>query len=383
MVSDQGKESIQNSGSGFSRDFLAGKKSRLKPLPLFFCILLLIPTLINADYQTGLNAYANGDYKLAMQEWQAVVKQPPTAVNPAIYVETHYAIARLYWQGQGVPRDYYKAYDWLLKAAKLGHAGAMAKLGYLYTDGITVQQDFHQAFEWYSKAARLGDVDGLYNLGIFYLNGWGTEQDTTMAKQYLAAASAQGDEAAEQALQQLLAMDEPVGAASAATEATGPAEKPGSSVGAASAATASQEDQSRLKPLPQEEVEPEGANLARDRETTEEDVRATSAATEATEPAEKSGSSVGAALAATASQENQSRLKPLPQEEVEPEGASLARDRETTEEDVRATSAATEATETCREVRFVSGSGFSRDSLPRRPIAAKAAPTRARLVATK
>ena len=284
----KGKSLFKTVGAALAANPFRQEKSRLKPLPLFFCILLLVPSLIHADYQTGLNAYANGDYKLAMQEWQAVVKQPPTAVNPAIYVETHYAIAKLYWQGQGVTRDYYKAYDWLLKAAKLGHAGAMAKLGYLYTDGITVQQDFNQAFEWYSKAARLGDVDGLYNLGIFYLNGWGTEQDTTMAKQYLAAASAQGDEAAEQALQQLLATDEPVGAASAATEATGPAEEPGSSVGAALAATASQENQSRLKPLPQEEVEPEGANLARDRETTEEDVRAASAATEATGPAEKS-----------------------------------------------------------------------------------------------
>jgi septal ring-binding cell division protein DamX len=170
---------------------------------VIFFLLLCSP--LHADYQSGLDAYNKGYYKRAMQEWKAVAEQPAAQVNPAIYSETHYAIAQLYWNGQGVSRDYYQAREWLEKAADLGHADAMAKLGYLYTDGLTVEQDFNQAFEWFSRAARLGSVDGQYNLGIFYLNGWGTAQDTTMAKQYLAAASAQGDEAAEQALQNLLA----------------------------------------------------------------------------------------------------------------------------------------------------------------------------------
>ena len=107
-------------------------------------------------------------------------------------------------QGQGVAQDYQQAYDWLVKAAGMDHAGAQAKLGYLYANGTVVPQDLNQAFEYYEKAARQGDIDGQYNLGIFYLNGWGTEQDTTMAKQYLAAASAQGDVAAEEALQKLM-----------------------------------------------------------------------------------------------------------------------------------------------------------------------------------
>ena len=166
----------------------------------FLIFILLFSSSINIDYQTGLDAYAIGDYQTAMKKWTALVEGPATAVDPLVYVETHYAIAMLYWQGQGVPRDFHKSYEWLLKAANLNHAGAQAKLGYLYTDGVAVPRDFNMAFEWYSKAAKQGDIDGQYNLGIFYLNGWGTEQDTTMAKMYLAAASAQGDEAAEQAL---------------------------------------------------------------------------------------------------------------------------------------------------------------------------------------
>jgi TPR repeat protein len=172
--------------------------------------ILLFSSSINDDYQTGLDAYTIGDYQTAMKKWTAVVEGPATAVDPLVYIETHYAIAMLYWQGQGVPRDFRKSYEWLLKAANLNHAGAQTKLGYLYTDGVAVPRDFNMAFEWYSKAAKQGDIDGQYNLGIFYLNGWGTEQDTTMAKMYLAAASALGDEAAGEALLDLIPTDEPI-----------------------------------------------------------------------------------------------------------------------------------------------------------------------------
>ena len=185
----------------------------------FLLFILLFSSSINIDYQTGLDAYTIGDYQTAMKKWTAVVEGPATAVNPLVYVETHYAIAMLYWQGQGVPRDFHKSYEWLLKAANLNHAGAQAKLGYLYTDGVAVPRDFNMAFEWYSKAAKQGDIDGQYNLGIFYLNGWGAEQDTTMAKMYLAAASVQGDEAAGEALVDLISSDESVRANSFATPA--------------------------------------------------------------------------------------------------------------------------------------------------------------------
>ena len=166
----------------------------------FLVFILLFSSSVNIDYQTGLDAYTIGDYQTAMKKWTAIAEGPATAVDPLDYVEAHYSIAMLYWQGQGVPRDFRKSYEWLLKAAHLNHAGAQTKLGYLYTDGVAVPRDLNAAFEWYSMAAKQGDVDGQYNLGIFFLNGWGTEQDITMAKMYLSEAAAQGYEVAEQAL---------------------------------------------------------------------------------------------------------------------------------------------------------------------------------------
>jgi TPR repeat protein len=168
-----------------------------------------------ADYQSGLDAYNAGFYANALKDWKQVAESPPSNTNPAIYAETLYAIAMLYWLGQGVTKDYFNSSNWLHKAADLGHAGAQAKIGYLYTEGIAVRQDYSQAFQWFTRAARQGDKDGQYNLGIFYLNGWGTEQDTTLGKQYLAAATAQGDQAAEEALHSITTTSPVIGRSSA------------------------------------------------------------------------------------------------------------------------------------------------------------------------
>jgi TPR repeat protein len=179
-------------------------------------IILLLSSPLHADYQTGLDAYGQGDYATAMTEWREVTDGPPTAVSPGVFVEAHYAVAMLYWEGRGVAQDFGRARHWLERAAGMNHAGAQVKLGFLYTDGKGVAQDQARAFEWFSKAAKQGNVDALYNLGVSYLYGWGMKPDTTLAKQYLAAASALGDPAAEQALQDLLAVT-PVAAEAAPT----------------------------------------------------------------------------------------------------------------------------------------------------------------------
>lgn len=188
------------------------------PAPTILLLLLLLSSPLHADYQSGLDAYGQGDYVTAMTEWREVTDGPPTAVSPGIFVETHYAVAMLYWEGRGVAQDFGQARHWLERAAGMNHAAAQVKLGFLYTDGKGVAQDHARAFEWFSKAARQGNVDALYNLGVSYLYGWGTEPDATLAKQYLAAASALGDPAAEQALQDLLSAAPDVGPASAGTE---------------------------------------------------------------------------------------------------------------------------------------------------------------------
>ena len=104
--------------------------------PPYVLALFLLTQPTFADYQSGLDAYNDGNYKTAMYEWKEVIAAPPSKYSPATIAETNYAIGMLYWMGQGVPADNLEASKWLHKAGELGHAGAQGKLGFLYTEGI-------------------------------------------------------------------------------------------------------------------------------------------------------------------------------------------------------------------------------------------------------
>lgn len=126
---------------------------------------------VRADYQAGLDAYRRGDFAAARSEWGQVVRQTPEAVGPAVYRESLYALAMLYWRGEGVPQDFAVAAVWLKQAAEMNHAGAQNKLGYLYSTGLGVPQDLRTAEKWLRRAAEQGDPDAGYNLDLLWRDG--------------------------------------------------------------------------------------------------------------------------------------------------------------------------------------------------------------------
>jgi TPR repeat protein len=134
-------------------------------------LLLVACAPAMADYQAGLDAYQQEDYATAMAEWKAVVSQPPETQNLAIYRESLYAIAMLYWQGEGVAQDYDFAAVWLKQAADINHPGAQVKLGYLYSTGQGVPQNYREAYKNFQRAAEQGDPDAKHNLDIMYNSG--------------------------------------------------------------------------------------------------------------------------------------------------------------------------------------------------------------------
>ncbi|KAI9339323.1 hypothetical protein BDR26DRAFT_895893 [Obelidium mucronatum] len=83
-------------------------------------------------------------------------------------------------------KDYTKAMEWSLKAASqhnlLGEQStaisqSQFRLGTLYYLGSGIKQDFFQAFEWYQKAAKLELADAQYMLGYMYEKGRGIEKN--------------------------------------------------------------------------------------------------------------------------------------------------------------------------------------------------------------
>lgn len=80
-------------------------------------------------------------------------------------------LGRLYFLGQGVPKDTVEAARWYRKAAEQGEIDAQYMLGVAYSYGTGVPQSYAQAALWYRKAADRGDEEAQDDLGELYLNG--------------------------------------------------------------------------------------------------------------------------------------------------------------------------------------------------------------------
>jgi septal ring-binding cell division protein DamX len=154
-------------------------------------------TLLNeaavADYQSGFKAYTHGDIAQALIEWQKVIESPPSDVHPQERAETLYAVAMLYWLGQGVTQDTATSAGFLRQAAELNHAGAQSKLGYLFLVGQGVPANAFEAHKWLEMAARQGDADAQYNLAVMYRDGMGVQANPEIAMGWFEEAAANGD----------------------------------------------------------------------------------------------------------------------------------------------------------------------------------------------
>jgi septal ring-binding cell division protein DamX len=176
----------------------------------------LLASYASADYQGGLDAYLQGNYEQALTEWQQVITSPPSDVHPSERAETFYAVAMLFWIGQGVTQDTSTSAGFLRQAAELNHAGAQSKLGYLYLIGQGVPANAFEAGKWLEMAARQGDADAQYNLAVMYRDGIGVDANAELALQWFKEAASQGDPVSAEVIAeyerrgQLQAVEEPI-----------------------------------------------------------------------------------------------------------------------------------------------------------------------------
>jgi len=77
--------------------------------------------------------------------------------------------------GDYVPHDDTKAFEWALKSAKQGYIRAQFTVGYYFYEGIGTKQNYVAAVEYFSKAAEQKHVDALRYLGECYYYGKGVE----------------------------------------------------------------------------------------------------------------------------------------------------------------------------------------------------------------
>src|ERR1700740_816212 len=90
----------------------------------------------------GKDAYLHGDYKKALDDWQALALQ-----NNA---QAEFGLGLLYEHGYGVTRSYEAAAAWYQKAAEQGDSSPQDNLGLLYLLGHGVSQNDAKAAMWFS-----------------------------------------------------------------------------------------------------------------------------------------------------------------------------------------------------------------------------------------
>ena len=103
------------------------------------------------------------------------------------------ALGQMYYRGEGVPRNYAKAFQWLQRAAVQRHAGAQLALALMYARGHGVRKDPATAFVWAKKAAESGDATAQRVVGNMYDAGNGIRRDAGRAFRWYQKAAAQGD----------------------------------------------------------------------------------------------------------------------------------------------------------------------------------------------
>lgn len=95
-----------------------------------------------------MRAYEKGDFHTALGEFSRLAQ-----ANDA---HAQYNLAFMYFGGDGVVKDYTKAFYWFEKAAKSAHPQAQDILGYMYNHGYGVPANRARAYAWYSIAAENG-----------------------------------------------------------------------------------------------------------------------------------------------------------------------------------------------------------------------------------
>ena len=87
---------------------------------LVIALLCALAAPARAGYDEGLAAYNRGDYATALRELRTLAEQD--------FVRAQYNLGLMYYNGEGVPRDYAEAATWFRRAADQGHADAKAAL---------------------------------------------------------------------------------------------------------------------------------------------------------------------------------------------------------------------------------------------------------------
>jgi len=121
-------------------------------LALMFVMVALVPAVAAGLVEKGRDLMEAHRFDEAMD----VLEGPARAGN----ADAEELIGTMYALGLGVERDDVRAFEWYLRSAMKGHAGAMSGVGWYYEVGRGLPApDFVRAYMWYVLSTIGGDPD--------------------------------------------------------------------------------------------------------------------------------------------------------------------------------------------------------------------------------
>lgn len=121
-------------------------------------------TMFGVDHDKAIEwfskAYAQGSkesaYYLGLraideQRYQVAIKYLEESADVMPYA--YFMLGEIYYTGEAVTKDLYKAFQLVKKGAEAGNDEAMVQLGYMYMEGEGCTRDYEQAIYWSTKAA--------------------------------------------------------------------------------------------------------------------------------------------------------------------------------------------------------------------------------------
>jgi hypothetical protein len=113
-------------------------------------------------YEAGMNAYEAGNYEEAYAFLIQDDQEPRCA----------FALGVLYYNGQGVERNFKRSTRYYTLAAEAGIVPAQVSAGFAYANAMGVPEDFNKAVKYLKPAAEAGEAAAQVTLAEIYAKGY-------------------------------------------------------------------------------------------------------------------------------------------------------------------------------------------------------------------
>ncbi|MBT3927442.1 MAG: sel1 repeat family protein [Rhodospirillaceae bacterium] len=158
-------------------------RARFRLFSIIWALGLCLNAPVSADFDSGLSAFLNGDYRRAREIWQPLAESGDA--------QSQFGLGMMIEGGHGIPPDAEKASVWYLRAAGQGMTEAELSLGSLYEHGRGVARNPGRAAELYRNAAKKGNAQAQYNLAKLYLGGAGIPPNRALGIAWMQRSAAQ------------------------------------------------------------------------------------------------------------------------------------------------------------------------------------------------